>query len=483
MTEFNFPITSPEAQGIRSTAIRHFVDAVEEINLELHSFMLIRHGVKIAQGWWKPYQAEYPHMLFSLSKSFASSAVGLAVSEGRLSTSDRVVSFFPDDLPNPVSDHLAEMRISHLLSMSTGHAEDTTGRIVNRPDGNWVKGFLSLPVEHMPGAPFVYNSGASYMLSAIIQKVTGQRILDYMKPRLFDALGIQNPTWDSCPRGINIGGWGLSIRTEDIARFGQMYLQKGSWLGKQILPVQWVEEATSAQVANEGNPNIDWVQGYGYQFWRCRHGAYRGDGAFGQFCLIMPDQDAVIAITSGVSDMQAVLNLIWKYLLPEMKFSPLPENRPAFHKMQEKLGCLALPEMESKKAPVTREISPAKKYRLDENSLNVNSIEFETVDHRLVVSTTGDKQVHKVIVGENCFLMSESGILDDRARKNTIAGKGVWEEPGKLVITLRFVHTPFCLEMHCQFEKDRVEINVVRNVSFEPTLTTRLVGMLAESDS
>ena len=191
---------------------------------------------------------ENPHMLFSLSKSFTSTAVGLAAAEGRLSVDDRVVSFFPEDVPAEVSENLAAMRVHDLLSMATGHAEDTTRYLHERQDGNWAKAFLARPVEHTPGTHFVYNSGATYMLSAIVQKLTGQKIVDYLQPRLFAPLGIEHPTWENCPRGINVGGWGLNIKTEDIARFGQMYLQKGAWQGQQLVSAAWVAAATTRQV-------------------------------------------------------------------------------------------------------------------------------------------------------------------------------------------------------------------------------------------
>ncbi len=157
------------------------------------------------------------------------------------------------------------------------------------------------------------------MLSAIVQKVTGQTVLDYLRPRLFDPLGIANPTWEASRQGVSMGGFGLSVRTEDIARFGQLYLQKGQWQGKQLLPAAWVEAATARQVSNGSSPASDWEQGYGYQFWRSRHGSYRGDGAHGQFCLVLPQHDAVIAITSGTRDMASVMNLVWDQLVPALK--------------------------------------------------------------------------------------------------------------------------------------------------------------------
>ncbi|HET6386465.1 MAG TPA: serine hydrolase domain-containing protein, partial [Armatimonadota bacterium] len=324
----HLPLTrrAPEALGIASSGVLAFLDAAAEHIRELHSFMLLRHGQVAAEGWWTPYGADVPHMLFSLSKSFTSTAAGMAIAEGLLSLDDPVVSFFPEDKPARVSENLAAMRVRHLLSMSTGHAEDTLGALSRTADSNWAALFLDRPVDYTPGTHFVYNSGATYMVSAIVQKLTGQRVIDYLRPRLFEPLGITDPKWEVCPRGINTGGWGLSVKTEDIARFGQLYLQKGIWEGRRLLPESWVDAATSKQVSNGDDPNNDWNQGYGYQFWRCRHGAYRGDGAFGQFCIVMPDQDAMIAITAGVADMGGVLNLVWNHLLPAFQSASLPED-------------------------------------------------------------------------------------------------------------------------------------------------------------
>jgi CubicO group peptidase (beta-lactamase class C family) len=180
------------------------------------------------------------------------------------------------------------------------------------------------------------------MLSAITRKVTGETVLDYLKPRLFEPLGIENPEWGTSPQGNTAGGWGLKVRTEDIAKFGQLYLQKGKWNGKQLIPEKWVEQATSKQVSNGSDPTKDWDQGYGFQFWRCRHNAYRGDGAHGQFCVVLPDQDAVVAITANCSDMQAELNIVWDKLLPAFQPAALPENKAEEAKLKEVLGNLAV---------------------------------------------------------------------------------------------------------------------------------------------
>ncbi len=304
----------------------------------MHSFMLVRHGFVIAEGWWKPESAEKPHVLHSLSKSFNSTAVGLAVAEGKLSIDDPVLKFFPDEAPATPSEKLKAMRIRDLLTMSTGHDVEVKFT-TNVP---WVQTYLAHPVPHKPGAHFQYNTPGSYMLSAIVQKVTGQTELDYLRPRLFEPLGIENPDWGASPQGINFGGWGLFLRTEDVAKFGQLYLQKGKWKGKQLIPAAWVEQATSKQVSNGSDPTKDWDQGYGFQFWRCRHGAFRGDGANGQFCVVLPEQDAVIAITADTRDLQAELNVVWEQLLPAFHPKRLPSNAIEQMKLRQSLVNLAV---------------------------------------------------------------------------------------------------------------------------------------------
>lgn len=206
--------------------------------------------------------------------------------------------------------------------MSTGHQDEVNLREAE----HWVQAFLNHPVPHKPGTHFQYNTPATYILSAIVQKVTGQKVLEYLQARLFDPLGIERPRWDESPQGISIGGYGLFLHTEDIAKFGQLYLQKGEWKGKQLLPESWIEMATSKQVSNGSDPDRDWDQGYGFQFWRCRHNAYRGDGKNGQFCIVLPDLDVVIAMTANTGNLQGVLNLVWDKLLPAIDDQPLADN-------------------------------------------------------------------------------------------------------------------------------------------------------------
>jgi CubicO group peptidase (beta-lactamase class C family) len=327
------PRSTPEQQGLPSQAVVNFVAAVSKINT-LHSFMILRHGHVVAEAWWKPETPDKPHVLWSLSKSFNATAVGLAIEEGKVSLDDPVLKFFPDLAPPNPSENLKAMTVRDLLTMTCGH--DVEPKIAdNAPT---VKQFLAHPVPHKPGTHFLYNTFGSYVLSAIVTKTTGKTSLDYLKPRLFEPLGIDDPRWDASPEGSSLGGYGLYLRTEDLAKFGQLYLQKGKWNGKQLLPEKWVEQATSKQVPNDQGPHghigIDWRQGYGFQFWRCTHNAFRGDGKDGQLCIVIPDKDAVIAVTAHTGQFNDEMNAIWNTLYPAFTESPLPDDAAGQEKLK-----------------------------------------------------------------------------------------------------------------------------------------------------
>ena len=335
----SLPRSTPEAQGISSQAVREFVAAADKINT-LHSFMIVRHGQVIGEGWWKPEAPDKPHVLHSLSKSFNSTAVGLAIESGKLSLNDPVLKFFPADAPSEPSENLKAMKVRDLLTMTCGH--DTEPKAVG--GAPTVKQFLAHPVPHQPGTHFQYNTLGSYTLSAIVTKVTGQTTLEYLKPRLFEPLGIQNPEWGTSAEGNSLGGYGLKLCTEDIAKFGQLYLQKGKWNGRQLIPEKWVEQATSKQVPNdqEGHSNIgiDWKQGYGFQFWRCAHNSFRGDGANGQLCVVMPEKDAVVAITAETGNFQGEMNAIWDNLYPAFQSEALPADAGGQEKLKQAIAVL-----------------------------------------------------------------------------------------------------------------------------------------------
>jgi len=464
----DLPRSSPEAQGVSSSAVLAFVEAADKCIDAMNSFMLLRHGHVVAEGWWSPYSAEAPHSLYSLSKSFTSTAVGLAIAEGKLSLDDEVLRFFPDDAPPEPSHNLKAMRVSDLLRMSTGHQSEPP----RTPEQPWTKTFLAQPVPFKPGTHFLYNTSGTYMLSAIVEKATGMTLLDYLRPRLFAPLGIEHPTWETSPQGISAGGFGLNIRTEDIARFGQLYLQKGMWQGKQLVPAAWVEAATARQTSNGSNPKSDWDQGYGYQFWRCRHGAYRGDGAFGQYCVVLPEQDAVLVITSGVKDMQFVLNLVWDKLLPAMHSSPLPPNDAAAGKLADRLKGLTLPcpQGSGRAANVL-----GKKYVFPANPRKLEMTlegDGQQGDVTLVVRQDGVQQ--RIACGRGTWHKGRAacGALPIQPA----AASGAWTADDTFTARLCFYETPFTITLRLKFSGKELYFDAESNVGFGPAKEPQLVG-------
>lgn len=480
---FTFPRSAPEAQGVSSSGILSFVEEAEQKIDALHGLMIVRHGCVVAEGWWAPYAANEPHMMFSLSKSFTSTAVGLAIAEGKLQLDDPVLRFFPEEAPAEPSANLKAMRVRDLLTMSTGHHDEDVRDFPYNSEESVVKLFLARPVSHKPGTFFFYNTPGSYMLSAIAQKVTGQSVLDYLRPRLFEPLGIENPTWDASRQGVSLGGFGLNVRTEDIARFGQLYLQKGRWQGKQLVPAAWVEAATMRQMSNGSSPSSDWEQGYGYQFWRSRHGFYRGDGAHGQFCLILPQHDTVIAITSGTRDMASVMNLVWDRLLPALKPAALPADRAAHTRLTSKLASLTLPPRTTTAASVSAQGAAAyvgKQYRFDENPQGIEAIAIESADARGVASFKfrigGLDQTIAAAPG-----VWQKGTLTSRGSKtpDAIATSGGWTADD--TYTLQAVHyrTPFSVTYRLKLASDRLIVDSEQNVGPANARTTQFVGTIA----
>ena len=287
----NGPLPRAKASAQMDEAFASYLQAVADSAEDLHSVMVLQHGKVLEEKFFVPDTA---HILNSVSKTFTSTAVGFAISERLLHLDDKIVDLFPESVPENASDTLKRVTIRHLLTMNSGHGTDPTGA-TRRGDGDWVRGFMD-----------------------------------------------EKPKWQESPAGINTGGWGLYLKTEDLARMGLCILNGGKFAGKQVIPADWVKEMSAKQVpcvnagmnermlqaiqADPSHPayknylpeNNDWVQGYGYQMWRCRHNAFRADGANGQYIIIIPEKDAVVVTTAHIQNMGQELNLIWDHLLPAL---------------------------------------------------------------------------------------------------------------------------------------------------------------------
>jgi len=482
------PRSSPERQGISSAAILTFVQKADSEIDAMHSFMLVRHGSVVAAGWWSPYDSQTPHMLYSLSKSFTATAVGLAIAEGKLSLDDPVLKYFPEDAPVEPSANLQAMRVRDLLRMNTGNETEVAlwpwwdQPAVATPEPSWTKAFLAHPVPFKPGTRFLYNSPATYVLSAIVQKVTGETVLQYLRPRLFEPLGIENPSWQLSPQGITVGAVGLLLRTEDIARFGQLYLQRGVWQGRQLIPEAWVAAASAFQTSNGSSPQSDWDQGYGYQFWRSRHNSYRGDGAFGQYCLILPEVDAVVVITSGVRDMQAVMNLVWETLLPAMQPNALPEDPGARSRLATRLGSLTVRAAHGKPTSAIVSRTSRRWYVFPQNDRGIQAMALDLSSQSpalLVRSGAGETRTPFRFgsweKSRDGFTSGLDHMLNVPAHP-LIAASGAWSGDSVFTVKLSLYETPYAATLRLQFDGDRLVLDTEYNVSFGPTKQPQLIG-------
>ena len=472
----SLPRSTPEAEGVSSKGIIDFLDAIAKTKHEMHSIMILRHGKVIAEGWWNPYRPDLKHTLYSLSKSFTSTAVGFAVAEKRITLNDKVISFFPDKLPATITPLLSDLKIKDLISMTAGQSPDPTGPVTITND--WIRSFLATPVLNKPGAVFLYNSAATYMLSAIVQKVSGQKLIDYLTPRLFKPLGIQGMDWETDPSGINVGGWGLRIKTEDIAKFAQLYLQKGKWNDQQILPAEWVEEATTFKIDNAPydtqakKDSSDWKQGYCYQFWRSRHNSYRGDGAFGQYALVLPEQDAVIAITSETSDMQGELNFVWQYLLPAMQVEQSTLNKDDAAILKKRLTLLKLPlpvkpDSVFKVPPVS-----GKSFKMDSNVKSIERISFGAKGDVITLTLKTNTNSYTLNFGNGRWIAGKTTLLGpslvahakghfEGLPPSQVAGSYRWKGTKTLEMQLRYIDSPHTGIMTFYFDQNKITVDML----------------------
>jgi len=476
-----FPRSTPEDQGLSSIAVDRFVEALQSRLDHVHSVMLVRHGHVVAEGWFAPYRESHPHSMFSVSKSFVSTAVGFAVEEGLLDLDDAVVDLLRDDLPETVSAKLAAMRLRHLLTMTTGHSTDTVD-LLDESHPNWSRQLLALPVDLEPGSTFVYNSGATYLVSAILQSVTGQRVLDYLAPRLFEPLGIEGATWEQCPRGIDVGGWGLAITTEDLAAFGQTYLRGGVWDERQVVPARWVEAATSLQVENAGDGSRgDDGQGYGFQFWRNRHGTYRADGAFGQKSLAFPEYDTLLVMTAGLPDGQAQLDVVWEHLLPVLGGTmPLVADATAVRALTDRLAGHSLPlPSGDPTSPLAARIDGVT-FMLPRNTLGLESVRLDVAADATTLTLATATGPQSVICGRGAWADGSAALLSSAAEP--VAAAGAWADDDSFVAVVHLTATPFSVTVALDFAVPHhaaggeVTVTVEQPVSFGPTRLLHTVG-------
>ena len=390
----DLPRSTPAEQGVKTQNVLDFINAINDVpETELHHVMIARHGHVIAEMHPAPFSAQDAHTLYSESKTFASMGVGIAIDENLLRPTDRVAAFFPDKLPDTISNNLAQMTVRDLLIMASGIKPDWFLRNLSN---DWIKEWLSKPVNNKPGKIFDYDSLCTFMLSAIVQRVTGLTLLEYLNEKLFIPMHITEVDWEESPDGISTGGWGLRLQAESQLKMGLLLLGHGNWHGKQLIPAEWIEDAIQPHIRYEWYKDTDAPtennQGYGYQIWRCKWPtAFRADGAYGQFIVCVPESDLVVVINMCTSHTHGhdVLGCIWDKLLPGMQESPLKADRKTQHDLDvicnnNTLIPTATTQKSKRKLPIT--------LQLEENKHNLNSIVIDEDNHIVLDYTNAPRE-------------------------------------------------------------------------------------------
>jgi len=466
------PRATPESQGIAPAAILDFLEDIERHAYELHGLMLWRNGKVVAEGWWQPYGPERIHMTHSLTKSVTACAVGIAIAEGCFALDDKVVSFFPEHLPPVVSANLAAMTVRDLLTMRTGHASMVSGSVWRPIKTSWIAEFFKIPVVSEPGTKFVYTSAATYMLSAIITKTTGQSMADYLKTRFFEPLDITGYEWDVGPEGISPGANGLSWKTVDALKLGILHAQGGVWNGKQVLPREWVQAVQQPHTPGK----------YGYQWWLGPNGVYLADGMFGQHTIIFPEHNAVLALNSANPSRAAMLRTVVYQHFPAMFQKAAPAGDAP--KLQRRLRQLQLlPPPGKGSSPVAQQFS-GRRFDFAENEQQIRAVRLDFAGDQCSFTLVDDRGSHSVRCGLGKTIESDTTITGNKLHheyqpeRMRVVASGEWTDARTFVMTWVFVESAFRDTVVCRFAGPYLRLSRSVNVNSGavelPALTSKL---------
>ena len=375
------PRSTPEEQGVPSKALVALFDSLHALPLtDMHAVVVMRHGKVIGEMYPKPYAPEYRHTMYSCSKTFVGIAVGLAIEDNRLRLDDRIAAIFPELLPDSVSKDLADMTVRHLLTMASGVKPDWNMRSRGK---EWIRTFLSKPVKE-PGTQYAYDSMVSYMLAAVVQKVTGKKLTEYLQERVFTPMNVTEWAWEESPEGVNTGGWGVHIQPESLAKFGQLILNEGRWEGKQLVPTEWIREMCKKH--RETGREV-----YGYHIWHCggHDGAVRADGALGQYVISVLDKDMVVVMTEAtLGNGRDQRRLIWDVLLPHIQDEPLPANKKDYQKLLKKQEGYKLAEVKGKASSAFASNWENKTIELGKNTFGWKSLKLNFGKKEVTMTVT-----------------------------------------------------------------------------------------------
>lgn len=466
------PRASASSLGVNPDRVIAFLDEVKAAGLDLHGFMLHRHGHVVAEGWTWPVDPNEPRVLHSMAKSFTGCAIGLAIEEGLLTLDDRLVTFFPDEVPHDADPRLADMTVEHLLTMRTGHAANTSGSVWRGIATSWIAEFFKIPLAYAPGTEYVYTSAASYMLSALINRVTGQTLHAYLKPRLFAPLDIHNETWDIGPDGVNPGGNGLTAPVSAALKLAVLHAQGGVWQGQQVLPAAWVEAATQPQ----GGPNSR----YGYHWMMKPAGAFSALGVFVQMAAVYREYGATLVLVGGMKNSAEIIPFIERHFPAAFDGGATPD---ADARLQVRLASMA-----QRPSLVSACAAPADSKRvflMAENGLGVRQLSFDFSADVLTFELTDSHATHRLTVGVDHWLAGTTS-MPGRALHHgyefnaaQIVAGARWLDTATLEMTWIYPQTAFRDRVICVFEGNGVSVARTVNVNSAQREQEVLIGVLA----
>jgi len=415
------------------------------------------------------------------------------VQDGLLKIEDKLISFFPEYLTNTPCDNMGKIQVRHLLTMNTGHEREPF--VFTHREGDWEESFMQSYVKYEPGTHFLYNTCATYMLSAILQKVTGRTALSYLREKLFEPLGMSEDIWwETSPKGVCAGGFGLNVRLDDLAKLGTFLLHKGKWEGRQLLDEQWILDAQKPWSDNSASPDTtdDWRSGYGYQFWKCApDDAYRGDGAFGQYCIVMPRLDMVFVANSGLHEMHHIMDAVWENILPAVSTGDeaLEIDGELKRELEGYLQSRILPTHFEENGmcgePFTALPVKGEAYQISENTRHIEEVVFSQDMSSLELTIDGARS--RVLLCSEKWANVDLEIKAPQyvTERSWSQYGGMFEQAavkafasaGKLYMYLAYTMTPFEDEFIFTFTENGLELDITRNVSFEEDKTVHLLGV------
>lgn len=463
----------PEDVGISSIDVANFLQECDKAHYKLRTLHIIRHGKAVVDAARYPFRASDKRLVYSVSKTFTSTAIGFAVQEGLVNVNDPLLDYFPECKDLDMDPRAREITLRDVLTMSTGHERDTVGDMCNSEGTPWPEIFFTRKMAYAPGEHFVYNSGGTYMLSEVISRTTGKSLFQWLQEKLFEPLGITDVCWDVNGK-VNTGAWGLLIAPRDLCKVGVLYLNKGLWNGQRLLSEEWIDEATAPHVPTLGQGCAGWGQRYGYQIWENNSGSYRADGAFGQYILVFPQKDMVIVTTAEEIDGTRVFPLVEQYLLANLTDPQKGRDAWAYEHLQKVLCQWEAPAVYEPSSSYLQALLQDKTYLLKSvDSQEQHQLRLQLANSRLAIAVDGIQSLESSCVtdrhGETTFAIeipSNSPLRgpEQRSRAWSYSAHHTWVDQDTLLLTVCWRETGHYQTWKFQFDGEKLFLWVTDGV-------------------